>query len=176
MTPFFLVLGNRVMAEPAGGWIERVERRGWTQYSEREGPGAVYATAGPFPGGFVVSELSLGGHRSGTVVTRHGFVVSGSPDGTYANYQTGFPLIQAGQWFMTKPGMESDRAHFYPQPQVWRPYIGSKTGAWYVIWHWNAVGVGTHRWVLSLVVEQRWHEWRWAPAWVGPAAGGSEDE
>lgn len=163
------------MAERAGGWIERVERRGWLEFMSVGSGSAAVRALGPFGAGFKVVDGIWGGHEGSVVQAQCTIVVSGSPSLSGQNLRGGVPLFhsdlyRAPQW--VSPVVSSERVGYYPMGLRFWPYLGSDTGAWYVIW---AVYVATQtptRWTLALKVERRWHEWRWAPEYVGGGEGG----
>lgn len=159
------------MAERVGGWIERVERRGWEDYFY--GPvGAVrFRAYGPFPAGFEVTEVRFGGHMTAKAWMYTGLVISSSGDATEANYAAGISLVESTDRRWGQPLIYSNRQWAYPMGQLLRPFKGSATGSWYVICGVEVLVAGAFYLSFGLTVERRWHEWRWAPAWVGAVEG-----
>lgn len=170
-TPFFVVEGDTGMAERAGGWIERIERRGWQEFVYVAKSETEYRALGPFPAGFKVVYLGVGGHRTGTGSSFYGFVLSGSGEGSAENYGAGVALLHSVERYAGQPVVCTERLQLTPQPEVWQPMKGWETGAWYVIWMVSTEVTGGVRWFCDVLVERRWHEWRWAPSPAGPMEG-----
>ena len=163
------------MAERAGGWIEQVERRGWTEFVY-VGPGGVeFRSIGPFAAGFVLRRLVVGGQETTAVVCEIGFALSGSGAATEENFRAGQGFVHSDNRRWGKPVFYGERLHYYPEGmEIW-PEVGQGTGSWYLIFGIHVVTQSASFWSVRALAERRRHEWRWAPA-DGAASGGASVE
>lgn len=164
------------MADRAGGWIERVERRGSENYWQGGGAWPYFMAFGPFPAGFQVTEIRHGGHWSVKVWQYWGLVISSSGDATEANFSAGASMLKSTNHRWGQPVIYSERLYAYPLGIRLCPFKGSQTGAWYVICAIEMITTGFFYMTFGVTVERRWHEWRWAPGSAGVAGGEVERE